>query len=331
VHTYRSIAVVAILCSAAPAAAQSDVHLWHFQDLPYYEPLKADPRAARVQLVVPAWGKEFPQSVKPGTRRTWQITLGRELPIAGVRSENMGNRVGRHQWGLGAWIPVSFHMIEDFKDESAPIVDTDYRFGFMTKGQVGLTDDMWLGVRFTPWAHESTHLGDEYTIAASRNPAFERINVSYEYREYGVSLEKAFGADAFILIVRHGGISLVGKDGYYSDHLLGSTTPTLSISQKNFEPSFGFEARGGDVLGRQLFVSIDERDKLQYQYHRAANADEHRFWSTSLAIGLAVPENTVGLPLKSYSLNVYKGINPYGQLRSQRDFWSVGVGFVFGS
>jgi hypothetical protein len=27
---------------------------------------------------------------------------------------------------------------------------------------------------------------------------------------------------------------------------------------------------------------------------------------------------------------ISRGVNPYGQLRSQRDFWSAGLGFVFG-
>ncbi len=44
-------------------------------------------------------------------------------------------------------------------------------------------------MRFMPlWNHESTHLGDS-TILASRDPNFERINVSYENWEYGLSVE----------------------------------------------------------------------------------------------------------------------------------------------
>lgn len=46
-------------------------------------------------------------------------------------------RVRRHV-GLGVWLPIAFHMAEDFKDESNPIVDTDYRFGVMLKSQIGL-------------------------------------------------------------------------------------------------------------------------------------------------------------------------------------------------
>ena len=56
----------------------------------------------------------------------------------------------------------------------------------MVKFQYGISETMHFGIRYTPWAHESTHLGDEYTIFAVNNiPGFERINVSYEYQEYG--------------------------------------------------------------------------------------------------------------------------------------------------
>jgi hypothetical protein len=315
--------LVSVLTLATVAHAQVD--LWTFRDLPYYEPLRSDPRAARMSLIVPAWAGEFPHSEELGKRFVWQITLGRELPILGWRSENADGRVGKGAWGLGLWVPVSFHMIEDHKDESAPIVDTDYRYGFMTKFQYGLTEDSWLGIRFTPWAHESTHLGDEYTIIAQRDPAFERVNPSFEYLEYGVSLERLYGSH--FVTIRHGGIRLHGDDGYYSDHLLGSSVPTLTPSVKNFEPSFGVEwhhERTG------LFASLDVRHKLAYQFHRLAGENETKHWSYSFAVGRSVLEGTAGIPLKDYYLYAYRGVNPFGQLREQKSWWLVGIGWTFG-
>ena len=314
--------------TATPAGGRLDP--WTFEDQLYYEPLKADPRAARMQLLVPAWAKEFPHSQEPGSRFAWQITLGRELPIVGWTTDASTGRVGKGKFGVGLWIPISFHMIEDHKDDSAPIVDTDYRYGFMAKFQYGFTESTWLGVRFTPWAHESTHLGDEYTIATARQPGFERVNVSFEYYEYGLSFEKIVGSDDFTIVLRHGGINLWGDDGYYSDNLLGDDAPILSVSQKNYEPSFGFEVRGWNWRNREIFVSLDLRHKLQYAYRRAPGQEETKHWSQSWAIGRAVPENTRGIPLREYYLHIYKGVNPYGQLRSQNDFWSAGVGLVFG-
>ncbi len=326
------IAIAAVLVAIAPgrASGQPRPDVWMFRDLPYYEALTAEPRAARLELTLPSWAKEFPHSQEPGSRFAWQITLGRELPIVGVRSERLDGRVGKGQWGLGLWTPVSFHVIEDFKDESAPIVDTDYRFGGMLKFQYGLRENLWLGVKFVPWAHESTHLGDEYVIIAQRDLAFERVNPSFEYYEYGISIEKVFGADRLHLTVRHGGINLWGEDGYYSDHLLGEETPSLTPSEKNYEPSFGLEVRGRQFRSRHLFASVDARHKLVYAFRRTAGEEEEKQWSMKFAAGLAAPEGTRGVPLKAIYLHYYRGVNPYGQLRAQKDFWTVGVGWIFG-
>jgi len=297
-----------------------------FRDLPFYEPLRAE-RAARVQLLIPAWSDEFPHSVNPGSRFAWQVTLGREIPIVAVSSQVADGAMDPKEWGIGLWTPVSFHMIEDFKDDSNPIVDTDYRFGAMVKFQYGVSETLRLGVRYVPWAHESTHLGDEYTILAL---PFERINVSYEYQEYGISLE---GSDLFTegddWIARHGGIIPWGPDGYYSDHLLESDDPVLTPSHKNYEPSFGFQYLLPEWRGRQSYLSFDLRDKLVYNYHQSAGNPERRQWSWNLQVGRTAPANSRSA-LKDYFVQIYRGVNPYGQLRSQADYWSVGFGWVFG-
>jgi Protein of unknown function (DUF1207) len=327
----RALALLLVLTASSPATAQDSstfagqsLDTKPFRDQPYYEPLRAEPRAARISLLVPGWSKQFPHSEKEGSRFAWQIVLGRELPIVAIASQQADGRLDPGEWGVGLWVPVSFHMIEDFKDDSNPIVDTDYRFGFMAKAQYGLKEGMWLGFRFVPWAHESTHLGDEYTIIASRDPTFERVNVSFEYYEYGVSLETSNWT------IRHGGINVWGEDGYYSDHLLGSDERTLTPSKKNFEPSFGVEYRAPEWRARSLYLSVDIRNKLRYAYHRQPGEDEHRQWSTTIQIGRAVPEGTRGFPLRDYFVQFYWGVNPYGQLRTQDDYWSAGFGWTFG-
>jgi hypothetical protein len=319
---------------AASADAQSNGERWQFADRPYYEPLLAEQRAARTLILFPAWAHEFPHSAEPGTRFAWQITLGREIPLIGWQSESISQQnLSKGKWGIGLWTPVAFHMIEDFKDESAPIVDTDYRFGSMVKFEYGLTNDSWLSVRYVPWAHESTHLGDEYTIVASRSATFERVNVSYEYQEYGLSYERTFGHDS-LLSVRHGGIILHGSDGYYSDHLLNSNVQTLSPSKKNYEPSFGFEYRfpAATAVGspgpRPFVVSADFRSRLQYSFHHPASGEEHRRPTWTVAIGQAVVPGD-RRTLRSYFGYFTRGVNPFGQLREQYPWWSAGIGFVF--
>jgi hypothetical protein len=318
-----------LLAFSSEAYAQ-EIQTKMFRDAPYYEPLLGEPRPARTMLLIPAWSKEFPHSVEPGSRFAWQISLGDELPIVAISNQMSARRLDPGKWGVGLWIPISFHVIEDFKDVSNPIVDTDYRFGFMAKVQRRF-EKMALGVRFVPWNHESTHLGDEYTLLANSDPAFERINVSYENWEYGLSLEgEELFSDGDVWKIRQGGRKPWGKDGYYSDHLLDSEEKTLTPSVANFEPSIGLEYRFSEWRGRQTYLSADARHQTVYTYHQTTDNPERQQWSLNWQIGRTVPEGTSGTPLKQYFVQFYRGVNPYGQLRSQKDYWSAGVGFVFG-
>jgi hypothetical protein len=60
-----------------------------------------------------------------------------------------GPLLDKGAFGPGLWIPVSFRVTEDFKDTSNPIVDTDYRFGFITTFQCALGDEVRLGAKKT--------------------------------------------------------------------------------------------------------------------------------------------------------------------------------------
>jgi hypothetical protein len=299
-----------------------------FRDQPFYDPLKAEEHAARIQLLIPAWSDEFPHSETKDSRFAWQVTLGRELPIVTVSTQVADGPMNAGEWGFGLWTPVSFHMIEDFADESNPIVDTDYRFGAMAKFQYGLSGTLRLGLRYVPWAHESTHLGDEYVIIAQRTPDFERINVSYEYQSIGGSFEGDGwrGDDAFTL--RVGWLRPFG-DGYYSDHLLGSDEPTLTPSQRNSEWSVGGEYQLPEWRGRHVYASVELRNALVYNYHQTPTNPERRQWTWNLQVGRTAEPNA-RTALKDYFFQVHRGVNPYGQLRSQADYWSAGFGWVFG-
>ena len=146
-------------------------------------------------------------------------------------------------------------------------------------------------------------------------------------REYGASFERAF-PNSSLLSLRHGGISLWGKDGYYSNHLLGSTAPTLTPSRKNYEPSFGVEYRLPTTGGRQFFASVDVRHKLRYSFHQPTTGDERRHASWTLAVGHAARESDRPL-FRSVFGYVSRGVNPFGQLRTQYPFWSAGIGWIF--
>ena len=120
------IAVASLLLTglAGQAWAQAPARgcrVWALQNRGYYDPLLADVRGANVQAM--AWGRAdaFPFVQQPGARRIWDISVGKEIPIAGCETGPGDDApLGAGRWGFGLWTPVSVHMVEDFVDESNP-------------------------------------------------------------------------------------------------------------------------------------------------------------------------------------------------------------------
>lgn len=88
---------------------------------------------------------------------------------------------GAGEWALQVSLPVAFHLWWDAFAENNPILDTDYTFGgdVAVRRSFGDAGELRFGGH---WGHISTHLGDEYVIAASNDGAghpFDRVNVSY--------------------------------------------------------------------------------------------------------------------------------------------------------
>ena len=71
------------------------------------------------------------------------------------------------------------------------------------------------------------------------------------------------------------------------------------------------------------------RNALIYNYHQTADSPEERQWTWNLQLGRTARRNERSA-LKDYFFQIHRGVNPYGQLRSQKDYWSAGVGWVFG-
>lgn len=324
------------LPSVAAAQASAPPRVWFLENHGYYEPLAADPRAAQVSALALAHATEYPFVVNPGGRRIWDISLGKEIPFLGLEPRRCLSTTSDFRkgcWGIGVWAPVSFHMVEDFKDESSPILNTDYRFGGQLKARFALSDTVRVAGRVQV-GHESTHVGDEFVIHATAKygSQFERVNVSYEYYDFGLSYEQQF-AETNFFTARAGLITLwrPGK-GFYDATLLNGTTPTLTPSVANREPYAGFEWSqddGGAIhLGNWLaYLSADVRYKTVYGYHRASvSAPDLRKLSLNTVLGFNRPRtyNQKGVP--EIFLRFYRGVNPNGQFRSQYPYTEFGIG-----
>lgn len=350
--------IVVLLASHGTCSAQhgGKWRTWRFEPHSYYDPLAAEPRSAETKLLFLGRASSVPFALNPGQSFIWDISVGAELPIVGRGTGDKANRdspAAAHEFAFGVWIPVSFHMVEDLgKDPSNPILDTDYRFGAMLKAQYGLGDrgimrSRTIGLRYVPIAHESTHIGDEFTVGAIQKypNQFERVNVSYQYYELGGSCEGMFlnpyatGAlhtafrAGFIHEAFHNGV------GWYDTQLLYPIGGSVTASKRNYEPYMGAEAvffgsRGHiprflpvtEHLG--LFTSVDIRDRTIYGYHRpSAAVPEKTEWSVNSMLGWREQRTPRGFQ-PSYYVRYYHGVNPAGQFRSQANYQMFGLGLM---
>jgi len=335
--------------TSSPTTTTRGTYRDWFRDRSFFDPLIAEPRAPQIAFNFPMWAPEFEFSIEPGTRLVWEVSLGREIPI--FTWANFDEEVNsRGAQGFGVWVDVSFHMIEDMgKDPSNPIVNTDYRFSLaklkyyrvMSFEQNG-TRRSWrsIALRGDLYHHESTHLGDEFVVnGQGAHPDFERQNVSFEFYDITGAYNWERN-DGLLHAVRGGTTGLVKPShGYYSDHTLmyPESRPVLK-SERNFEPYVQYEFHAPHPVnpadGKQrrwaLFTSVDLRRRIVLDFNKPTeDTKEDTQWSINLLGGVRTPKGFQRVAIKEIYGRVYRGVNPHGQLRNQKDYWQAGVGVNF--
>lgn len=319
---------IAPLSAIAQDQPDNTRHWVKFTHRRFFDPLIADPRAAHQQALFPALGKSAP-FLQEQTERAlmWDIDVGAELPIVALQSEaavNDGMPPGA--WGLGFGLVIDFHMLEDLQDVSNPILNTDYRFSGILKFQRGLREG-WRGAKWLSaklqFGHESTHLGDEYSLAARRRfTEFERVNVSYEWIDMAAALETE------VWKLRGGAILTVPfGDSYYSGDTLETAGRVITESNNGMEPYLGAELRGS----KGWYASGDLRWKTVYNYAKSSSdAGDRKALSFNVMVGWTREEPEQGsIGIVSPFGRVYYGVNPHGQFRNDPHFWIAGIGIRF--
>lgn len=327
-HRYV-LAAVSLLVLPGGAASQPapESQWWWFEDRGYYDPLVAGVREAHISAAVGLADAVAFQVEDQARRPSWDIDVGAELPLFGWDSARP-EFLTRGVWGVGLWFPIDFHMIEDFVDDSNPIINTDYRFGLMLKAQYDLSSSARLGLRAFA-GHESTHLGDEFSVLgqAAHPGTFERINVSWEFLDLGLLYGKY--AEAITWTARGGVTStLPFADSYYStDDQSVTFSPMGPVTESSnwIDPYAGLEVEreGETVTG---YGSTEVRWRTVFDYHKtSADASEDRQLSFNLIVGLRKTGRSA-LGRSSAFLRLYHGVHPHGQFRNQPDFTFIGFG-----
>ena len=334
----RAISSFVLLVLVASASFAADApRWWLFEERDYFDPLIAGVREPQISALALARADRMAFMIrKKSPRQVWDIDLGAEMPIFGRESRaSIDERMPPGGTGWGIWIPIDFHMIEDFVDNSAPIVNTDYRFSVMFKAQHGLADDRWIALRLQ-LGHESTHLGDEFSIRASQHFAatFERINVSWQYLDVSGMYEH--GGEKWFTSIRGGATARVlpFRASYYETDIDSITlSPSPVTPSKNWlDPYAGFEGTREEWIpghghpGWDGYVSTELRYRSIYDYHKAnPNSAEHRQLSVNVIAGIKKTGGGRASPFVRY----YHGVNPHGQFRNQKNYKEYGIGVRF--
>ena len=327
------LAVVGVIVAPTVCMGQ----WWVLEGRRYFDPLPAGVREAQVNALALAMADRvsFLRDDKD-PRQVWDIDLGVEMPVLGWESDGSeSGTVANGGWGAGGWIFISFHMMEDFIDDSSPIINTDYRFGAMVKVQLDLGNQSWLGFRGMV-GHESTHLGDEFSIRAQEAfpDTFERINVTWEYVDLAALWKKVAGT--WIWSARGGLTATVpfGKSYYSTDAASVTDSPIgpVTPSKNSVDPYAGatLEKEGLERIGLPEdwsgYVSGEARFRSVFDYHKTdPESSEDRQISINVIGGLKSVEGGV-MGRVSPFVRFYHGVNPHGQFRDQKCFTLLGVG-----
>jgi hypothetical protein len=212
------------------------------------------------------------RSARPGDHRFFDATFGETFYLLGYdyAQENSTDEVDFTE-GVAGFLEGSAHLLLDFDGPSNDVINTDYRIGLGLAGRGlprvfpglnalirGLSWDQHFSWRFKAF-HESTHLGDEYSIAAVRardvigDPAFQdfrRINVSYEALEIFIAVDHKWFPAAMSFLPEYGrvygGYRYVEGPGYTLDELVSLPTDINNDEYQTGGEMYFRMARTGD-------------------------------------------------------------------------------------
>ncbi len=225
-------------------------------------------------------------------------------------------------------------LVDLFGPPTAAIINTDYFYGFRT-GAIKYTNHNVIknyGLLVIPIMHESTHLGDEFSIRGYQLiDNFKRINISYETWEVVAVINDPDTLKSNLLSFKTGLQGLwLPSEGYYFADSLEVKGAHIPDSENNFEyfAQVNLQRTKGFLCSEkwmQIF-SMEIRNRTRFSYD--ANIPEARTWNYNLYFGWTYQSNKNGKNAGVF-LRYYNGIIPHGQLRNTNGFQFFGISIIF--
>lgn len=283
-----------------------------------------------------------------GERYRWttQGMFGISLPLW------TGNLVDS-TYALSVTLCMSANLWMDFFQwTTSPIVDTDYRIGlpsatFLHRLNRGFARNY--SVSWSPFKHESTHLGDELEVQhIERGYALKRVNVSYNYTEFVFTLNEP--EDRFaqthtfrlgLMLLWHGGWYNI--DSWDGDESLADPRGTRHVpyakrhpwelylqyqyqsptSKHGFQGIASAEIRNRECYGYDLTV-LETDDPKRRQ-------DERRVFTYNVFVGARYNTPAYSGPFSrvAFGIRAYHGNCPFGEFRSIDNYSQIGACLMF--
>ena len=361
----RRIITVFFVCLAAFAdLSAADAEGW-FSHVQYGQPLYADEHPDFFRFDV-ATVSNNPVYDYGGDGASYRVqTLG----VFGVRLPIWNGNLCDGQFGISVTQSMSANIWMDlFEPVTSPIINTDYRISapavtFIHRPASELSERRFFrnySVRFAPFNHESTHIGDEMVLQrADRGYALRRVNVSYNYAELDLTLNEPEDRLAMSHTFRLGLMLLLSpKSGWYfveerdgavnnipSDQgphpSASNTTVRQGPSGLPFEMFMQYQFQSPTSKhGFQGIASAEIRNRALYGYDLTATtvssdplyskADAHRFtYNVFIGARYNMPRYDGLFSRVSLGIRAYHGICPYGMFRSLAGFSHIGVCLIY--
>ena len=307
-----------------------DTEHYFFQESHILKPFLSEIRSTAIKAEL-AWLNKLDENyyVSDYTSRPFiEVHLGTELPIYYLM-----NRNSNFKFSTSGFIG-NILLIDMFEQNTAPVINTDYFFG-LKAAAVRYLDHPFVrnvGLKVVPVFHESTHLGDEFSIHGYNDlPWFRRVNVSYEAWEIAAVLNDPDTIQSNLFSAKVGLHGLWNQaKGYYTTDSLETKGVMAPQSEKNYEYYIQLNlqrTRGFLCSDRWMnLLSIEASNRLQFSYDEAV--PETRSWNLNLYIGWQYLAKKSGRNL-GFFFRYYAGIIPNGQFRNTGGYRYAGLSIVY--
>ena len=327
----KNFILAAFLLIISPSVLQGqDAEHYFFRDSHILKPFLSEIRSTAIKTEL-AWLNKLDENYYVSNyagRPFIEVHLGTELPVYYLENRQKGFKFSTSGY-LG-----NILLIDMFEQITAPVINTDYFFG-LKLAALKYTDHPYIrnvGLKLVPVFHESTHLGDEFSIHGYHDlPGFQRINVSYEAWEIAAVINDPDTIRSNLISAKMGFQGLWNPaGGYYNTDSLETKGAQIPLSENNYAwyVQLNWQRAEGFLCSDKWMnvLSMEVNNSLKFSYDEVSN--ESRIWSVNLYVGwkyLAEKSNRhVG-----FFFRYYAGIMPYGQFRNNAGYRYAGLSIVY--